>query len=499
MERCSGILLHISSLPGPYGIGTFGKCAYDFTDFLKDSRQHFWQILPLGATSFGDSPYQSPSAFALNPYFIDFELLREDGLLEKSDYDNYDFGQDDYCIDFKKIYINKEKVLRKAFKKIKENSFYFNSLKKQFLDFIKINSFWLDDYSLFMALKLHFNGIQWNEWDKDIKFRKQNAICYYKEKYTEEIQYFQFIQFIANKQWKALKNYINQQDIQIIGDIPIYAAGDSADCWVNSQTGIFKFDNNLDPSFVAGCPPDYFSSEGQYWGNPVYNWDVNKDLNYVWWISRIEHSLKIYDWIRLDHFRGLESYWEIPYNYSATLGSWRKGPDIDFINIIKSSLGNVNIIAEDLGFMTDGVKELLKQSGFPGMRVLAFAFDSGKGNNHLPHNYEKNCVAYTGTHDNDTIIGWFEHTSEESKKRAANYLKLDIKEGYNWGFIRGIFSSNANLAIVPMQDILGLGSEARMNIPSTLGGQNWKWRMKPNSISKELIEKLKEITELYER
>lgn len=494
MKRGSGILMHISSLPGEYGIGTFGKKAYAFTDFLAAAKQRYWQILPLCPTGFGDSPYQSPSAFALNPYFIDLEQLETQGLLLPEDYHGADFGNDPNHVNYNKVYVNNGTILRKAFARR-------DLLPAHELDaFIEKHQSWLPDYALYMALKKHFGDRPWEEWDDEIRRRTPESLDYYSNRYRDDILYFQFVQYIAYWQWNSLKSYVNRQGIAIIGDIPIYAAADSADTWSNAASGIFQYNRDLTPACVAGCPPDYFSNDGQYWGNTVYDWERNKETGYDWWIRRVENALTNFDWVRIDHFRGFESYWEVPYGSpTAAYGSWKPGPGIDFIDALKRALGGVNIIAEDLGTMTDSVKEFVKQSGFPGMKVLGFAFDVPGDNDHLPHNYGKNCVVYTGTHDNDTVQGWFSHAGEIQKSFAEKYLKLDETEGYHWGMIRGAMSSTASLSVVPMQDFLGLGSEARMNTPSTLGGTNWQWRMREGNASPELAKKIAEMTQLYAR
>ncbi len=494
MDRGAGILMHISSLPNSYGIGTFGKEAYAFADFLAAAKQKYWQILPLCPTSYGDSPYQSPSAFALNPYFIDPEQLASLGLLKHEEYCHLDWGGDPNYVDYNKIYENKEAMLRKAFS------------RRELLPDGELNAFireqesWLDDYSLYMALKKQFGDKSWDAWDDAAKRRDPDFLASFREQCREDILYFQFVQYIAYMQWVSLKAYINRQGIEIIGDIPIYASADSADTWGNASTGIFRYDSDLTPLCVAGCPPDYFSEEGQYWGNTVYDWARNRETGYAWWISRVRNALANYDWVRIDHFRGFESYWEVPYGSpTAAFGSWKPGPGMDFIDTLKEKLGSVKIIAEDLGQMTDDVREFLRKSGFPGMRVLGFAFNSVGDNEHLPHHYVRNCVAYTGTHDNDTAQGWFSHAEEAQKSFAKRYLKLDEAEGYHWGMIRGVLSSTAAMAVVPMQDYLGLGSEARMNIPSTLGGTNWQWRMREGAASSELAGKIADLTVLYGR
>jgi 4-alpha-glucanotransferase len=495
MERGSGILIHISSLPNGCGIGTFGKEAFAFADFLARAKQKYWQILPLCPTGFGDSPYQSTSSFALNPYFIDLEQLEEQGLLGPGDWHDVDFGQDPERVDYYKVYVNREIVLKKAFARRR-------LLPAQDVEtFTQTHQDWLSDYALYMAVKQRFDGRPWQEWDGDIRRRAPEALAYYRELCREDIQYFQFIQYIAYKQWDSLKSYSNRQGIEIIGDIPIYASADSADTWSNASTGIFQYDCDLAPVCVAGCPPDYFSEDGQYWGNTLYNWERNRETGYEWWIRRLRNALTNYDRVRIDHFRGFESYWEVPCGApTAASGSWKPGPGMDFIDALRNALGGVKIIAEDLGFMTDGVKEFLKKSGFPGMKVLDFAFDTpGDNNDHLPHNYDKNCVVYTGTHDNDTVQGWFAGASAEQADYARQYLKLDETEGFHWGFIRGVMSSAAFLSVVPMQDFLGLGPEARMNIPSTLGGTNWQWRMAAGAATPELAQKIADLTQLYGR
>jgi 4-alpha-glucanotransferase len=486
--------MHISSLPNQHGVGTFGKEAYAFADFLAEAKQKYWQILPLCPTSFGDSPYQSPSSFALNPYFIDPERLEEQGYLRQEDYIFDRTEEDSLQVDFGKIFNASDRMLRKAFSRIDLMPIH------DFEVFLENHSYWIEDYSLYMALKNHFENRPWVSWDDEIRRRQPDALAYYKEIYREEIRYYQFVQYIAYEQWERLKSYINNLGIQIIGDIPIYASADSADTWSNASTGIFQFNRDLSPVCVAGCPPDYFSEDGQYWGNTVYDWGKNKETGYDWWIRRIRSALTNYDWVRIDHFRGFESYWEVPYGSpTAAFGSWKPGPGMDFINTVKNVLGDVRIIAEDLGYMTDSVKEFLRDSGFPGMKVLGFAFDTLGDNDYLPHNYNKNCIVYTGTHDNDTTMGWFSQAGEDQANFAKTYLKLDENEGLNWGMIRGAMASVAAISVIPMQDFLGLGSEARMNTPSTLGGSNWRWRISENALSHELAKKIAHMTELYGR
>ncbi len=491
MKRSSGILMHISSLPGKYGIGTLGKYAYNFVDFLKKGGQKYWQILPLGQTSYGDSPYQCFSAFAGNPYFIDFELLEEEGLLDKGDYIDLDFGSEEDSVDYSKLFINKYKVLRTAY--IKSKGKFNNEIEA----FRNENSLWIEDYALYMAVKQHFKLVSWHNWDDDIRLRKEEAIKHYKGLLEDEINYWVFIQYIFFKQWNNLKKYANENEIKIIGDIPIYVAEDSADIWSNHK--YFKVDENMKPISVAGCPPDTFAVTGQLWGNPIYNWEELEKDGYQWWIDRVKESFKIYDVVRIDHFRGFESYWEVPYgDKTAENGKWTKGPGTKLFKAIKDKLGDVEIIAEDLGMMTNEVIELREYTGFPGMKILEFAF-GGEDSQDLPHYYPVNCVAYTGTHDNDTVCGWFNSNEDKASiDKAKKYLNLTYEEGIARGMIRGVWSSTAYLAITTMQDFLGLGKEARMNFPSKLGG-NWLWRAKESEINDKLAKEIYDLTKLYNR
>ena len=488
--RASGVLMHISSLPGNTGIGTLGKEAFRFVDFLKNSGQTYWQVLPLCPTSYGDSPYQSFSTFAGNPYFIDFDLLYAQNLLKKTDYNKIDWGKNPQKIDYNKLSANRFNVLRKAFNYFIPDENYQNFCNK--------NSFWLDDFALYMAIKDTYNGKPWNEWDKEIVLRKKETISELKQKLKNDIDFYKTVQYFFFSQWLNLKEYANKNGIKIIGDIPIYVAGDSADVWSNPKQ--FLLDEDCNPIEVAGCPPDAFSDEGQLWGNPLYNWDYMKKDKYSWWKNRIMHLCEMCDVIRIDHFRGFESYYCIPADSkTAKIGEWRKGPGIEFFKEIQRDLGKKDIIAEDLGFLTPAVKKMLRQSKYPGMKVLQFAFDTEDENDYLLHNYPKNSVAYTGTHDNDTVIGFMTKTApRKTRKRAREYLRLTRKEGYNWGFIKAVLSSNSDTAIVTMQDLLGLGNEARMNFPSTVVN-NWQWRAADDYISTELEEKLLYYTSLYQR
>ncbi len=492
MKRRSGIIMHISSLPGKYGIGTFGKEAYDFADFLKKAGQSYWQILPLNQTSYGDSPYQSFSAFAGNPYFIDLDMLNEEGFLDEKDYINTNFGDDEEDIDYGLLFIEKLKVLRIAYEKSK------HELGEDYEEFKRERSFWLHDYALYMAIKGRFNLKSWQNWAEDIKKRYAYSMDYYNRELASDIEYWKFIQYIFFKQWYKLKKYVNSLEIDIIGDMPIYVAEDSADVWSNPQA--FLLDKNQIPIKVAGCPPDAFSKTGQLWGNPIYDWDYLEKTGYKWWVDRVRESFKIYDVVRIDHFRGFESYWEVPYGEKTAInGQWTKGPGMKLFKAIDSVLGRVNVIAEDLGYLTDEVLEFRDETGFPGMKILQFAFDSREESDYLPHNYIKNCIAYTGTHDNDTFRGWYELTGNKKDiEYCKKYLKLNDEEGYNWGFIRGVWSSVADTSIALMQDFLNLGNESRMNMPSTTG-TNWRWRLKKEMLTDELANEIYNITKLYGR
>lgn len=489
--RSSGVLMPISSLPSPYGIGTMGKAARKFVDFLVKAGQKYWQILPICPTSYGDSPYQSFSSFAGNPYFIDLEYLCREKLLTKAECMSFDWGGNEHYVDYGILYESRFALLKLAFKRFRKN------IPDDYASFCKEQAEWLSEYALFMAIKDANGGKAWSEWPKEQKHHIPEAIAKAKEEYADEIEFYRMLQYLFFKQWKQLKAYANEKGIEIIGDVPIYVSGDSADVWANP--GQFYLDKNLNPIEVAGCPPDAFSEGGQLWGNPLFRWDVMKADDYRWWTRRIAAMAELYDIVRIDHFRGFDSYYAIPAKDDTAInGTWKKGPGMDLFHTLEKKLGRLPIIVEDLGFLTESVHKLLEDSGFPGMKVIQFAFDSREDSDYLPHNYIRHCVVYTGTHDNDTTMGWFKSAPKESVKFAKKYLNLTKEEGYNWGMMRAAWSSVADLAIVPMQDLLGLGSEARMNTPSTLG-DNWKWRATADQITAGLANKVYKCMQMYAR
>lgn len=494
--------MHISSLPSRYGIGDFGQEAYKFVDFLEKTGQKNWQILPLGPTGYGDSPYQSYSSYAGNYLFIDLEELVSLGELTENDIRELATLPQDK-VDYERVSYLKRKALLKAYKsfslRLQKNENLENSYKK----FLEENKNWLRDYSLYMTFREKFEYKPWQQWKKEYKnrdFKKINL----EEWELEKIEFYNYTQYIFFTQWYRLKKYANEKNIKIIGDIPIYVSSDSADTWSNPN--IFQYTKSKTPKRVAGCPPDYFSKTGQLWGNILYDWKKLKEENYTWWINRIEQSFKMYDILRIDHFRGFEAYWSIKYGEKTAIrGRWEKGPKMELFRAIEKKLGKLPIIAEDLGLLTDGVRKLLKRSGYPGMKVLEFAFDGSLENEYLPHNYIENCVAYSGTHDNDTAVGWYEKLDLKTKKYCDEYLKkwlLELGSNFwepiNWRFIEVLWSSKSKLTIVQMQDILGLGEFARMNKPSTLGN-NWNWRLNQDYSSREIIEKLKNLNIKYNR
>jgi 4-alpha-glucanotransferase len=484
----------ISALPGAYGIGAFSKEAYEFVDFLKAAGQSLWQILPLGPTGYGDSPYQSFSTFAGNPYFIDLTDLIAQGLLTNAQCAKARNSSNDGYVDYEQIYKERFKLLKIAYRKAKENGLLDDASYRAFYD---QNEYWLADYSLFTALKKHFKQKSFLTWKKDIRTRTPAAMAHYHALLAEECECTCFIQYEFYKQWTALKHYAGEQGIRIIGDIPIYVALDSADVWANPE--LFQLDEKLIPTRVAGCPPDAFSETGQLWGNPLYNWAKHQETNFAWWIQRVKHCYNLYDVLRIDHFRGFESYWSIPYaDETAEYGRWEKGPGYAIFQALKQSLGDIDIIAEDLGFLTDRVRRLLKRCGYPGMKVLQFAFDSGPKNVYLLHNHVQNCVVYTGTHDNDSLLGWFTTLSPKTRKFMKNYLGIQSNKDIVWKLIQAAFRSVADTVIIPMQDYLELGSESRMNTPATLGN-NWKWRANQGDFRADVAQRIYRMTALYER
>jgi len=492
--RKQGILLPISSIPSEYGIGTFGKESYEFVDFLKKAGQKLWQILPLGPTGYGDSPYQSFSTFAGNPYYIDLIKLTEEGYLTREECDSFDFGNNEHYVDYEKVYNARFTVLRMAWERAK-----LLGVEKSgdYLEFVQKSSGWLEDYALYMAIKKAFGGSSFLEWEEDIRLRKPEALERYREELSEEICFYKFQQYLFAKQWRALKEYANAAGIEIVGDIPIYVAFDSADTWANPE--LFWLDEKGEPLGVAGCPPDAFATTGQLWGNPLYCWEYHQKTGYAWWLQRIAHCYELYDVVRIDHFRGFDEYWFVPYgDPTAERGHWEKGPGYELFQTMQEKLGEKKVIAEDLGFLTDSVIELVKRTGYPGMKILQFAFDGGADNIYLPHNYERNSVVYTGTHDNETTRGWIQTRSDCEKDFLEQYLNSHDEKTLTWELIRLAVSSVADTAIIPMQDYLELGNEARINTPSTLG-DNWKWRMDKNALTDELAERIYAMARLYGR
>ena len=491
--RSSGVLMHLSSLPSPYGIGTMGKQAKQFVDFLEKAGQTYWQMLPICPTSYGDSPYQSPSGFAGNPYFIDLDILCTKKLLKKSECRSYQWNVKDDTVDYALLYKNRYDLLRKA--KVR----FFENVPQEYGQFCEKEADWLDDFALFMALKEAHNGAQWSEWERPLKFREAEAIAKAKDTYADEIDFWKMLQYLFFEQWCELKNYANERGIRIIGDVPIYVAGDSVDVWTNPSQ--FYLDENLEPIDVAGCPPDAFSADGQLWGNPLFRWDVMREDGYSWWTMRLRKMSTLYDVIRIDHFRGFDSYYAIPgKDTTARNGVWRNGPGMELFRAVEEKLGKPDIIVEDLGFLTPSVLQLVADSGYPGMKVVQFAFDSRDDSDYMPHNYDKHCVVYTGTHDNDTLCGWYKVLDPDDLKLSQKYMNNanTPKTQIHWDFIRLALASVANLCIIPLQDYLGLGSEARINTPSTLGN-NWRWRMNQGGLTKELADRIRELTTLYGR
>ena len=491
--RACGVLLPISAIPSNYGIGCFSKEAYGFIDQLVRGGQKYWQILPLGPTGYGDSPYQSFSTFAGTPYFIDLEVFIREGLLQERECHDCDWGGSESYVDYGKIYESRFRLLRLAFSR------YHSENDPEYAKFVERNAFWLDDYCLYMAIKDDQGGKGWTEWPEKLKLRDPETIQKAAEELSEEIDFYRFQQYWFSKQWCWLKSYANNCGIEIIGDVPIYLALDSADTWANPE--LFKFDENHMPTVVAGCPPDAFSATGQLWGNPVYNWDYNKSTGYEWWARRMKHCMELYDVVRIDHFRGFDEYYAIPFgDPTAEFGKWEKGPGMDLFRTLNEKVEGLKVIAEDLGYLTKTVIELVKETGYPGMKVLQFAFDASWDSAYLPHKYDKNCVVYTGTHDNETTLGWYRNLSEYDRKLVQAYIncKDQSDEECVWGLIRTAIASVADLAVIPLQDYLCLGNEARMNAPATLGN-NWKWRLTRGELSEDILGRMLALARLYGR
>lgn len=490
--RKSGILMHISSLPSQYGIGKMGKSAYDFVDYLVNAGVKCWQILPLSPTSYGDSPYQSFSVYAGNPYFIDFETLKREGLIKKSDYEEIKWQDNERQVNYSLIYENCFKVLRQAYKT------YRRDISKRYHDFVEKNKSWLDDYALFMALKFKNGGKPWYEWDKKLAARDKDALEKAADELSRETEFFKFIQYKFFRQWANLKKYANDKGIEIIGDMPIYVSYDSVEAWATPE--LFQFDKNKKPQAVAGCPPDDFAATGQLWGNPLYDWEYHKKTGYKWWIERLKFSASVYDIVRIDHFRGFESYYSIPYgNKTAEKGEWKKGPGAELFKTAEKELGKLNIIAEDLGFITDDVRQMLDAVGYPGMKVLQFAFGEGGESEHLPHNFTtSNCIAYTGTHDNDTLKGWIASQSSDTIKYCMAYINTKKKKDIPKGIIRAAWGSVAEIAVAQMQDFLNSDASCRMNTPSTLGC-NWQFRTHESDFTDKMAKRILKLNKMYNR
>ena len=496
--RTCGVLMHITSLPSPYGVGTLGSEAYKFVDFLKKADQTYWQILPVGPTGFGDSPYQSYSAFAGNPMLIDIDELIKAGLVSEDDKDLKILAEKKEFADFGQMFSFKRLILAKA-----HAAFAANADSEQmylFGKFCRKNAWWLDDYAMFMSMKYFFKQVMWTEWADSYRLRDPQTLAKYAEEHGVDIDCWKFMQFLFFRQYRNLKKYANKRGISIYGDMPIYVSMDSSDIWANPE--MFMLDSDRKPTKVAGCPPDDFSPTGQLWGNPLYDWDYMDKNNYKWWIKRVQYSAKLFDLTRIDHFRGFESFYAIPAgDKTAEHGEWLQGPSMKLFSAIKADLGDVKLVAEDLGFLTDEVKAMLKAAGYPGMNVLEFGF-GGEDSSYLPHNYVKTSVVYIGTHDNETALGWYLAQDKAGKKRIRKYLGLDksasdskvVRE-----LIRCAYASVSENCVIQMQDWLCLDNSARMNIPSTIGGGNWAWRMDKDACTKELAKAMKKMAKTYFR
>lgn len=485
-NRACGVLMPISSLPGNFGIGTMGKEAYKFIDKLKAAGQKYWQILPVCPTGFGDSPYQSFSTFAGNPYFIDLDIVCKEGYLKKEDYKDIAWGSSQDKVDYGALYVKRRELFSKLYENFKAD------IPADFSEFCRKNDFWLKDFALFMAVKDAHNGASFDIWQEDIRCRKEGAVERWSEKCAEGIEYYKMLQYFFFKQWRSLKEYANKKGIYIIGDVPIYVARDGADVW--SQPQQFMLDENFVPTEVAGCPPDAFSEDGQLWGNPLYDWDYMKEDGYTWWIQRLKAAFLIYDVVRIDHFRGFAGYYCIPFGaQTAKEGVWREGPKIELFNAVKKELGDVAIIAEDLGFLTPDVYKLLEDSGFPGMKVLQFAFSPECESAYLPKNHIPNSIVYVGTHDNDTVFGYVQNTREAELLNAQKILGVKDRKSLPKAMMKAALSSCCNTAILTAQDLIGLGSEARMNTPAKDSG-NWQWRALKKELTSKTFRFLKKYT-----
>jgi 4-alpha-glucanotransferase len=493
--RSSGILLHPTSFPSRFGIGDLGLEAYRFVDFLAQSAQQLWQVLPVGPTGYGNSPYASYSAMAGNPLMISPERLRDQQLLAEEDFANLPAFPVDK-VDFEQVVQTKIPLLKKAYENFKAKASPFQ--QNEFAGFCESKAYWLDDYALFMALKDAKGGASWYTWEPEIAKRGPEALEQWRQRLDAEIFYYKYIQFEFFRQWSELKRYANMRGIQIIGDIPIYVAQDSADVWAHPE--IFCLDEQTgEAALMAGVPPDYFSATGQLWGNPVYNWEKLQQMDFKWWVQRFQAMLDYIDIIRIDHFRGFEAYWAVQQGETTAMnGKWIEAPGAALFQVLNDKLGKLPVLAEDLGIITPEVEALRDQFEFPGMKILHFAFGSDPGNPYLPFNYSRNCVVYTGTHDNDTTVGWFNQLSEHEKNAVLRYLGCTSPEGIHWDLIRLALSSVGNQTLIPLQDILGLGGEARMNVPSQAEG-NWAWRYQPNALTEEVRDRLKTLTETYGR
>lgn len=488
--RESGILMHITSLPSPYGIGTMGKEARRFVDFLKKSGQRCWQILPVTPTGYGDSPYQSCSTYAGNHYLIDLEELVKQGLLKRREISAVDWGTQQTRVDFGKLYKHRLAVLRLAYARFSD--------REALEAFCKDHESWIWDYAMFMALKEEQGGKPWYQWEEALKYRKDEALTQAWFRLKNEIYFHCYLQYVFFCQWEALRSYAHKKGVKIIGDVPIYVPYDSCEVWC--QPELFYLEENLDPIAVAGCPPDGFNADGQLWGNPLYRWDVHKEASFHWWVQRLAAAGKRYDVVRLDHFRGFESYWAVPYgDDTARGGKWMQGPGMDFVNAMRTQLPQVEMIAEDLGFLTQEVKDLRAASGYPGMKVLLFAFDSREPSDYLPHTYLPHSVCYTGTHDNVTAKQWFATAPKAAVRYARQYMNITPEEGDVWGTIRTAMASVSELCVIPMQDYLELGKEARMNFPGTCSSDNWTWRATPGYLTTALSKRIYRLTALYGR